>query len=485
MFKIAKADKQLNKGFTLLEVLIAVIILAIVCIPVFSALATAARTTGKSKMKMLATNAAENIMEDIQTLSVEDAIKKYSLATMDLTSLNYTPEGKSQDASGNDLAYKIEVTDQNDIFDEELNEALGKSYKATVIIDPSNYTHTNAVNMSEYNAVSRNTSAIYCMEAGLDDAACKFFADLNKEYGADREDALNKSKDDFRSLLKREIRVDIEKKGTYVDTDGEAHDKVAVSLSVTYLLADSDNSPQIVPDNCESYRAISRQIFNNSTSEKDLSAIFIMYDPFYTSAKNNGDIIIVHNHDNIETDLYVIAQNVESNSNWGNYRTAAGGGLNLQIYEGEIEDKVNGGFKQPITLRTNVLDSSIIEKYKDETKSEIGEARQVPAQCFLTLRAVGEDPEGTSDEFNDTVYQRILNRGSVTNHTLFENKKSSKALNVSYIDGETGDASTIDNRIYDVEVTVEKVYDPAADSSSQWPISVTLKGTMLDKWKKD
>ena len=54
-----------NKGFTLVEVLIAVVIMAIVAIPLLHAFSTTANTSAKAKFKMIATNAADATKMDM------------------------------------------------------------------------------------------------------------------------------------------------------------------------------------------------------------------------------------------------------------------------------------------------------------------------------------------------------------------------------------------------------------------------------------
>ena len=52
--------KQLNnQGFTLLELLVAIVVLCIVSIPLLHAFVTTAKTNGKAKIMMHATDAAE------------------------------------------------------------------------------------------------------------------------------------------------------------------------------------------------------------------------------------------------------------------------------------------------------------------------------------------------------------------------------------------------------------------------------------------
>lgn len=473
--KLTKTRKnnQLNSdGFTLLEVLIAVIILAIVCIPVFRSFVTSANTTAKSKLKMRATNAAENIMEDIQHLTLEEIEAKYG------TKVALTPSDPDYNinpaaAGASAVNYKITLAGSDPSYDDDINKVLDDGYEAVIVLDPSWYTNTNRVNMPNYAAVDTNTAAIYNMAPTVEKEVCKFYADKNEEYRDMYPSGKLVGESDFPNYLKREIRVDIKKSGTVTDSDGNTVDKVTVNLTVSYLITE-DN---IVDDVYRTRKAVSRQLFSNAVSKKPLNAIFIMYDPLYkgTITNNDRDIIIVHNHDDVETNLYICAQNVEADAEkFSKYIDKTGDpGLILEIYENEITG-ADGNKKQPITLRTNVIDSTKVEYLRDETIAT-AEGHIVPIQCYLNIGKSSSDPEGINDIFDRSTYNKIVaKKGS------FADKADSKALNAQSLDGKTLDASTIEDRIYDVKVRVTK---PTA-SAEDWPVSVELTGSLVPE-KKD
>lgn len=455
---------QLNDfGFTLIEVLVAVIILAIVSIPVLHAFVSSAQTTAKSTTKMYATNAAENIMEELKTMTREQAVAKYGGPTA-------TP-----DASGK---YVINIAGSDGAtftsYDDEMNKALGKGYNVEITIDPANYVNSNSVNLSDFDSVSSSTAAIFSMTKPAADVsigetvspykdvyekkACLEFETRNGEQKTLEASTETKTAVNFIDLLRREIRVDIEKNGIFTDSEGNSHPKVSVYVTVSYLLP--NNIPKIVADSKTTYEAVSKQVFNNSISEDPLEAIFLLYTPNYNVASDNGDIIIIRNHDSVEADLYIVAQDTSDAIKWSNYRTATNRGLILEIYENEVDGK------QPLTLRTNLFDTSKLE-YLKKASSE-----QVPIQCYLNVDVPTKDPVKDTDIFNKDSFELVTKnqyRGK------FEDKVASKALNAQTLDGKTLDASTIKERIYDVSV---KVWKPT--TSDEWPISVTFKGTILE-----
>lgn len=458
---------QENRGFTLLEVLIAVIILAVACIPIMHAFVTSANTTSKASVKMYATNAAENVMETTRNATLEEFVKYWETVPSPAPGA-----GESFPVAGQ--AYSMSIT--KDKGNKDVKEALDKGFSIQVDVDPTFYQNTNSINLSQFDAVSSDRSAIYCMDEDLDKKVYEEFEAYNETYRLNVDPgATLKNATDFKKELKREIRVDISKKGTFdiKDKDGNfvlddsgnkiTGDQVVVDVVVSYY-CDTDN---IVDSGVRLYRAVDREIFNNVSSEKELRSIFILYNPRYEAAKDNGDIIIVHNHDDIEANLYIVAQNVNTESTeWKNYIKKATGGLNLQIYEDERD--YDGTDMQPLILRTNLIDESDVEFNRPSYDPA---SRQKPVKCFLNIGSSASDPEGASQNFEQS-YSNVTSNAKKGD---FGDADDAEAMRAGAIDGKTLDSATIRDRLYDVRVTVTKT--TAAD---EWPISVELTGTMLE-----
>lgn len=91
------ARRRDDRGFTLVELIVAIVILAIVFVPLLSAFVTGARTQAKSSQKNAATLAAQNIIEQIQADSIEAFRSKlsgdaspYSCSYSDASATGYT-----------------------------------------------------------------------------------------------------------------------------------------------------------------------------------------------------------------------------------------------------------------------------------------------------------------------------------------------------------------------------------------------------------
>ncbi len=473
-------------GFTLLEVLIAVIIMAIVSIPLVHSFASAARTSSRARLKMRATNAAENIMEDLKAMSLEEIVEKYgddSVTYPNKAGLNPAVSGdvayefvmKYPDATGKVSALNEDV---KKILSTNMKDATDGSYEIKVNIDPSFYPKNNSINPSSYDMVSNETSAIYNVTKAMDSQVYEIYQDLNAQL----EDTyvLTPAKlnslgcatieEYFEKNIVREIRVDITSDGTFEDAEtGETREYAAVKVTVNYLLlqdtAFSDVGGYAVPHASIAQTLSSRTIFDNKDSKKPLNSVILMYDPRYASTAKNGDIIMVHNSKSVKTNLYVIAQNTDSNySKWKKYMTLADGGLILDI----CEDKVDG--KHPITLFTNLHEDV------DYAKSDSYTADDAKAVlCYLNTFTNANTPEKLTDEFSTFIFNRIVSNSK----TLFGKAETANELHARDVDGKLLNLAGEDvdlNRIYDVTITIDYI-DPDASLD---PVEVEISGTITN-----
>ena len=71
-----KRIQQNNEGFSLIELIIAVVILAFVVAPILGAFVSSARTNGKSQRVLSATTAGQNIMEEVKGTALKTLLKE-------------------------------------------------------------------------------------------------------------------------------------------------------------------------------------------------------------------------------------------------------------------------------------------------------------------------------------------------------------------------------------------------------------------------
>lgn len=334
-----------NQGFSLLEVLIAIIILCIVSIPLLRAFVTAAKTNARSKITLKATSVAEDLMEDFKNRSLEELEAKYGAVYDETTGI-----------------YTFQVTDQT-----KFSQKLPDGYYVTLKLDPSKYSNANALNLSEFSTISSSDSAVFTMPidtdpallTGYDSRVYAEFADRSTTWHGLNNSLALKDFNFFKENLDRTITVSILEDGTGTDALGDEVKLVRVNVNVTYELK---NYSGILPVEESKYEIVNTEMFNNTITKTKLNSIFILYNPRYLAAKSiHGDNIIIENPNNIETNLYVIAQKGTLDAGYaGSYDVT--NGLKLTVLENVNTTKPDAA----ITLRTNLCETAPYTKKSTE-----------------------------------------------------------------------------------------------------------------------
>ena len=70
-----------NRGLTLVELIVSITILAIMVLPLLTSFVQAAKTNAKAKNKLHATEAAQNIMEGLENVSLEEVVRQFNYPT--------------------------------------------------------------------------------------------------------------------------------------------------------------------------------------------------------------------------------------------------------------------------------------------------------------------------------------------------------------------------------------------------------------------
>ncbi len=419
-----KKEQVNNAGFSLIEVLVAMVILAIVSIPLLRAYVTAANTNGKAKITYRATNCAENLMENFKYQSVEDLLTLYQASGK-----NTVPT--DPDANG---VYTFTIRDEND-----LKEKLPENYSAVVTLDPTLYENANGLNTGDYANISVSDSAIFTMAQSFDTAAYKEFAARNEAAVlADSATFSEKKEAYFKDNISRSMTVSIVKSGEGTDSDGNTVDLIRVVLNITYEV---NNYAGIFPKADRKYELPETELFNNLNSKTPLSGVFLFYNPFYEQVKNGqSDKITLENLSNIKTNFYVVALNSAPDTTTANQNYYSN---NKKLQLTVIEEPETTGFptdtKSYVTLRTNLNSGAPYSK-----TDTAGEGHM---NCTLTYQ-----------NFSGT-----LKTASVT--------AAEKILQVGAVDGKSLDADDTQARIYKITT---KVLNDKGESI------VKLDGTKLE-----
>lgn len=372
MLKGKKRLEQLNNvGFSLLEVLIAIVILSIVSIPLLHAFVTVAKTNAKAKILLRATDAAENLMESFKYQKLIDLETKYAVNVDNTVTV---------DDDG-----KVVLTIRNT---SDIPVKLPEKYYMIVTADPTLYPNANGLNLSDFKTVSAADSAVYTMSSQYDNGIYEMFEKWNKEAAEDSPLVYTDVDTDyFKSNLSRTIKVTIDKKGNGTNDEGDTVNLVAVHMNITYELKSNSG---ILPSSQKTYVTSESEMFNNQVTKVPLSSVYILYQPRYRAAiAGKGDKIIVENVDNITTNLFVVAQNGAADESYKSQYLSKMNGLKLNV----IETPKSAGFPDKwegaITLFTNLNSGA---PYSVSTLNS-GEMR-----CTLTYQNIAETLTAKDDK---------------------------------------------------------------------------------------
>lgn len=254
-----------NGGFSLIELIIAVVILAFVVAPILGAFVSSARTNGKSQRVLSATTAGQNIMEEVKGTPFKTLIKEKGDKTVD----------DSQKKSG-----KYTITYKNQV-------SGGNKYTVIATLDAQEYKKADGETEKVFQFNDKEQAQIFTMNSSYDGAympvknAAKVAADSFSDANA-------------LDYMTKKTVIDIEKKD-----DGYGGTIRSAQISVEYSYGSKSYT-----------EAANSYIYRDASGEDDnLRALYIFFDPLYS----NGvalprEEIIIHNKSLIPVTVYLIKQ---------------------------------------------------------------------------------------------------------------------------------------------------------------------------------
>lgn len=329
--KKLNCNKNNNKGFTLIEVLVGIIILTIMSAPIFRAFATSAQTNARAIIKAKCTTAAENLMEDYRSLSADDLeekIKEYE----DLAdpSIVAAPDKCAVTSCKADMGGSLICPSCGAInllvrSNDEMRSDLPDGYYGRVVLNPKSYEKTNSLNVAEFGAVSPQSGAIYTSEKVMDDAAVDAFLRRNHEYcsshaggkeyyriDSETGELLEDSSRTIRKKLVKNVTFEIDEISKYTDKNGDEISLAKVNMEIVYKLEGTDAANVVAVDKRE-YQAEKAFLFDNTASKRKLDGIYYFFEQRDGVESPNKENIIFLNPDNVETNIYVVAVNAPEN----------------------------------------------------------------------------------------------------------------------------------------------------------------------------
>lgn len=261
-----------NKGYTLVEIIAAVVILAIVVIPLLNCFLSVAKLNAKAKKEQEATVAAQNLMETIKASSVEELLGSSEACTDEAGVVLRNEDGspkmkvevdKSNEASGKYIIYYNQCDINGNTYRAVAKMDAG-AYRKEEEAEPDQY---NDMSLADVTAMSEQLDAFFIQDFGSDTEAAEYFGG-NLVYES----------------MNRDIVVDIK----------NVSGKTSVVVSVTYEYGGNFYS---TAENVCVY------------SGTKLENVYVFFQPMYTS---NGTVvkeqIHIKNEANLPLNVYLVKQ---------------------------------------------------------------------------------------------------------------------------------------------------------------------------------
>lgn len=299
--------KQNNKGFSLIELIVAVAIIALVVGPILHAFYTSARVNRTSKDILKATTVAQNIMEDIKGTPLSVLLGASSEAVVtDMGDGNYKLTYENQEIA--DEKYKVVVT----LDAEEYKAATGEAANYNDYEQPEVYTMDSA------------TNGFYVPAKGMAQTCANLFGDTAAYSNMDKTTTININENV--NMQSADVSVKYEYNGTVQE--------------------EAKNS----------------YIYRETTGENKLRGVYIYFEPMYTAVGRHAkENIIINNNGLIPVTVYLVKQTTsETNAvNEANYA------VNVKVNEtGRTQDWTSADdYKALTTIRTNLEEEQMLLTY--------------------------------------------------------------------------------------------------------------------------
>ena len=369
--------RQSNKGFTLLEVLLAVVLLSIVVVPFLHVFVSASTVNMKARQIMRATTVAQNAMEELKATNVGNFTRSIYGVSLDekgealstgLNGMQYDAEGAFEaeqvsdtSESGTVVSYRTASVPSLLVkYDsEEVDKAVASEFRGQAAVDGvSNYYYVipdATIETSEYDLLVHLKSIKSVDNAqiiSMNDSNCAYYAEASEDnssrlamQAADTfamrhmnysDEIMTAS--DFLSVMSKTVTIDIAR-------DGET------GLTTVNLEYDFDCGSGYTEETDRHYSERT-SIFNDYTDEKGLSAIYLYYYPLYNLGGTGRDKIVINNPDGTDVDVYLICMQGSDFS-----------ALNEMQYRASVY--VNGGETEDTRILSNRSDEMVWNRFKD------------------------------------------------------------------------------------------------------------------------
>jgi prepilin-type N-terminal cleavage/methylation domain-containing protein len=309
--------KSDDRGFTLVELLVAITILAIIIVPVMHTFITTTNTNRKSTNKLAGSMAAQNLFEELKGADVETF-----MSGADTDAVLNADGDPVFDAEGN------QICTMEKSFERTVN---GMDFTLKVKLDPTSYTTVegeaekatdyNSVGYSQLKSLSNSSNAFLFVNS---DDVSTALSDLMLQEPLSTTPGLIANDDARRSTIAARLKRDITIKITKNDTSG------ATIVTSTIVYTDGDYS----------HTTRDEEIYNNGTNLNNiLSNIFVCFDPMYNNSGRGSatETITIDNSQNFDVGVFLVKQtdadtvDLTKDSNYSVDVQVLGGGSDPQL----------------------------------------------------------------------------------------------------------------------------------------------------------
>ena len=304
-----------NKGFSLVELLVAIAILAIIVLPLLHSFVTATKTNTKAKKSMEANTVAQNVMEEIKATSFS---KLFNSLIYDVS---YEYEENPEEG-------KTYVTFPT-------QEVNGNSYRVRAEVDSSGYDEEDGFNeqpVADISDMDELQDAFYVQSAQQDRDYAKTLSDSYNYSQPSEEDVLAK--------MKRVATIKIAQSKSNTDTVSS----VEIEYTYSYQRYVGDVA-HTVTDTWSIYD-------NAGVDNGHLRAIYLFYSPLYSSISSAEplDVINIENKNNADVKVYLTKQSTTNYATENSYKV----GINVTESGAGTAWTSSTDFKAATKIRTNI-----------------------------------------------------------------------------------------------------------------------------------
>lgn len=269
-----------NRGFSLVELLVAVLILAVITVPMLQMYVMSARTAAKSRQAGDATTAAQNIVETIQARNVAQVLSTKQPDFSDVAALfgpGVTADVSLDSASGAGTVTLSGVSSGSSTFDAE------------VTMNPENYRAAGSINDKEITQYTAMDGVYYQKSDDMD--VDKLAED---EFNQEHSDAVLQTR-------RRAINIHVSNSGT----------KVQFTYTFGYRWTDTSGGEPVERHRTESITMPETELFPEGyPADGESFSVYMFFNPYYISDNSPyQDDITINNTDNLDCSVFLVKQN--------------------------------------------------------------------------------------------------------------------------------------------------------------------------------